>query len=259
MSGSAQWSDLAPRVISGVVMAGVGAVVIGIGGILFDALISGLAGLMMWEAARMFGAPDARRSGVLAALAVGLALWLHGLLVLPLLLAAVVVAAGSVEREKGPFFALAFWSLLGCFAMALVRDHAGLIWVVWLVAVVVVSDVAGYFAGRTLGGPKFWPRFSPKKTWSGTIAGWLGAAVIGLLFMAPTGAGLALVPVSMLVGFAGQMGDIAESAVKRLRGIKDSSGLIPGHGGVLDRFDAMLGAAVLVVILWALNLMPGLA
>jgi phosphatidate cytidylyltransferase len=55
------------------------------------------------------------------------------------------------------------------------------------------------------------------------------------------------------------MGDIAESAVKRLRGIKDSSGLIPGHGGVLDRFDAMLGASVLVVLLWALNLMPGLA
>ncbi len=259
MSGSAQWSDLAPRAISGVLMAGVGAAAIWTGGLLFHALICVLGGLMMWEAARMFGARDARRSGVLAALAIGLALWLPGPFALPLLLAAIVVAAGSVEREKGPFFALAFWSLLGCFAMALLRDHAGLIWVVWLVAVVVVSDVAGYFAGRTLGGPKFWPRFSPKKTWSGTIAGWLGAAVIGLLFMAPTEAGLALVPVSMLVGFAGQMGDIAESAVKRLRGIKDSSGLIPGHGGVLDRFDAMLGASVLVVLLWALNLMPGLA
>jgi len=259
MSGSAQWSDLAPRVISGVLMAGLGAAVIWIGGLVFFALISALAGLMMWEAARMFDAPDARRSGVLAALAVGLAIWLPGLLALPLLLSAVIVAAGSVEREKGPFFALAFWSLLGCFAMAMLRENAGLIWVIWLVAVVVISDVAGYFAGRTLGGAKFWPRFSPKKTWSGTIAGWLGAAVIGLLFMVPTGAGLALVPVSVLVGFAGQMGDIAESAAKRLRAIKDSSGLIPGHGGVLDRFDAMLGASVLLVILWALNLMPGLA
>ncbi len=259
MSGNAQWSDLAPRVISGLLMAGIGAAVIWIGGLVFNALICGLAGLMMWEAARMFDAPDARRSGVLAAIAVGLALWLPGLLALPLLLSAVVVAAGSVDREKGPFFALAFWSLLGCLAMALLRDHAGLVWVVWLVAVVVVSDVAGYFAGRSLGGPKFWPRFSPKKTWSGTIAGWIGAAIIGLLFMGPTGAGLALVPVSMLVGFGGQMGDIAESAAKRLRGIKDSSGLIPGHGGVLDRFDAMLGASVLVVILWALRLMPGLA
>ena len=66
-------------------------------------------------------------------------------------------------------------------------------------------------------------------------------------------------PLSVLVGFAGQMGDIAESAVKRLRGVKDSSNLIPGHGGVLDRFDAMLGAALVVVILWALGLLPGVA
>ena len=83
--------------------------------------------------------------------------------------------------------------------------------------------------------------------------------MIGLIFAGPTGAGLALVPLSVLVGFAGQMGDIAESAVKRLRGIKDSSNLIPGHGGVLDRFDAMLGAALVVVILWALGLLPGVA
>jgi len=124
---------------------------------------------------------------------------------------------------------------------------------------VVVSDVAGYFAGRSLGGPKFWPRIRPKKTWSGTIAGWVGAGIVGALFAGPTGAGLALMPVSILVGFAGQMGDISESAIKRLREVKDSSNLIPGHGGVLDRFDAMLGAALLVVILWVLGLMPGVA
>jgi phosphatidate cytidylyltransferase len=207
----------------------------------------------------MFAAPDALRSGVLAAVAVALALWLPGIMVLPILLAAVVVAASAVERERGPFFALAIWALLGCYAMGTLRAEAGLIWVLWLVAVVVISDVAGYFAGRMLGGPKFWPRISPKKTWSGTIAGWVGAAVIGAIFAAPTGVGLALVPLSVLVGFAGQMGDIAESAVKRLRGIKDSSNLIPGHGGVLDRFDAMLGAALVVVILWALGLLPGVA
>jgi phosphatidate cytidylyltransferase len=207
----------------------------------------------------MFAAPDALRSGVLAAVALALALWLPGIMVLPLLLAAVVVASSSVARERGPFFALALWALLGCYAMGTLRAEAGLVWVLWLVAVVVISDVAGYFAGRILGGPKFWPRFSPKKTWSGTIAGWIGAAVIGLIFAGPTGAGLALVPLSVLVGFAGQMGDIAESAVKRLRGVKDSSNLIPGHGGVLDRFDAMLGAALVVVTIWALGLLPGVA
>ncbi|MGR3697825.1 MAG: phosphatidate cytidylyltransferase, partial [Roseovarius sp.] len=251
--------DLWPRLASGVVLIVVGAVEIWLGGLPFAALVCVLAGAMMWEAARMFAAPDALRSGVLAAVALALALWLPGIMVLPLLLAAVVVASSSVARERGPFFALALWALLGCYAMGTLRAEAGLVWVLWLVAVVVISDVAGYFAGRILGGPKFWPRFSPKKTWSGTIAGWIGAAVIGLIFAGPTGAGLALVPLSVLVGFAGQMGDIAESAVKRLRGVKDSSNLIPGHGGVLDRFDAMLGAALVVVTIWALGLLPGVA
>ncbi|WP_297543212.1 phosphatidate cytidylyltransferase [Roseovarius sp.] len=259
MSGAARWADLWPRLASGVVLIVVGAVEIWLGGLPFAALVCVLAGAMMWEAARMFAAPDALRSGVLAAVALALALWLPGIMVMPLLLAAVVVASSSVARERGPFFALALWALLGCYAMGTLRAEAGLVWVLWLVAVVVISDVAGYFAGRILGGPKFWPRFSPKKTWSGTIAGWIGAAVIGLIFAGPTGAGLALVPLSVLVGFAGQMGDIAESAVKRLRGVKDSSNLIPGHGGVLDRFDAMLGAALVVVTIWALGLLPGVA
>ncbi|WP_297780260.1 phosphatidate cytidylyltransferase [uncultured Roseovarius sp.] len=259
MSGAARWTDLWPRLMSGIVLIVVGAVEIWLGGVPFAALVCVLAGAMIWEAARMFAAPDALRSGVLAAVAVALALWLPGIMVLPILLAAVVVASRSVERERGPFFALAIWSLLGCYAMGTLRAEAGLIWVLWLVVVVVISDVAGYFAGRSLGGPKFWPRYSPKKTWSGTIAGWIGAAGVGLIFAAPTGAGLALVPLSVLVSFAGQMGDIAESAVKRLRGVKDSSNLIPGHGGVLDRFDAMLGAALVVVILWAVGLLPGVA
>ena len=154
---------------------------------------------------------------------------------------------------------LAAWALIGCYAVAMLRAESGLGWIVWLVLVVVVSDVAGYFAGRILGGPKFWPKVSPKKTWSGTIAGWAGAAVVGAVMAVPLGAGAGLIVISVLVSFAGQMGDIAESAVKRHVGVKDSSDLIPGHGGVLDRFDAMLGAGVLVFVLVQLGLMPGVA
>jgi len=259
MSAAARWSDLAPRVISGLVMVAFGAWAIWMGGVVFGAIVAGLAGLMVWEGACMFGAPDAGRSSLLAAAAVALSLWLPGLVVLPLLLSATLVTVSAVDRERGPFFALILWALLGCYAMGLLRAEAGAVWVLWLVSIVVVSDVAGYFAGRSLGGPKFWPRISPKKTWSGTIAGWVGAGIVGALFAGPTGAGMALMPVSILVGFAGQMGDISESAIKRLREVKDSSNLIPGHGGVLDRFDAMLGAALLLVVLWVLGLMPGVA
>ncbi len=124
---------------------------------------------------------------------------------------------------------------------------------VWLVLVVVASDIMGYFAGRMLGGPKFWPRVSPKKTWSGTVAGWVGAAAVGLVLVVMGHAGPAIVVLSPLVALAGQMGDIVESLLKRRAGVKDASRLIPGHGGVLDRFDALIGA-VLAVWLWGLVL-----
>lgn len=116
--------------------------------------------------------------------------------------------------------------------------------ILWLVALVIATDTAGYFAGKTIGGPKFWARISPKKTWAGTIAGWIAAALVGLLF-----GGVGLMVISALVAFASQMGDAAESALKRHTGIKDSSNLIPGHGGVFDRFDAMMGAALVVTVL----------
>jgi phosphatidate cytidylyltransferase len=89
---------------------------------------------------------------------------------------------------------------------------------------------------------------SPKKTWSGTVAGWLGGAAVGAAFAGATGAGVGLIGVSVAVAMAAQMGDIAESAIKRHVGAKDSSTLLPGHGGLLDRFDGMLGASVFVLI-----------
>jgi phosphatidate cytidylyltransferase len=119
----------------------------------------------------------------------------------------------------------------------------------WLVVVVVATDVLGYFAGRMIGGPKFWPRVSPKKTWAGTLFGWLGAALVGLGFMLYTGVGAGLIGVSVAVSMASQMGDIAESAIKRKMDVKDSSSLIPGHGGLLDRFDGMLGASLFLLLI----------
>ncbi len=254
MSAGARWSDLAPRAASGVAMAAVGAGAIWAGGLIFAALVCVLGGLLTWEAARLFASNAPERAGIAGAVALALALWLPGLFVLPLLVAAVLVAAETVPRARAPFAALALWALIGAWVIGVLRSDAGLLWVLWLVLVVIASDVAGYFAGKALGGPKFWPRISPKKTWSGTAAGWVGAGLVGAVFAGPLGAGAGLIALSVAVGFAGQMGDIAESAVKRMQGVKDSSNLIPGHGGVFDRFDAMLGAALAVGLLRAFGL-----
>jgi phosphatidate cytidylyltransferase len=159
------------------------------------------------------------------------------------------------DRRLAGAYALAI--MLAGYGLVNLRGAGGTVAILWLVAVVVASDVLGYFAGRMLGGPKFWPAVSPKKTWSGTVAGWIGAALVGLCF-ALAGSSWLLVPLSALVAFAGQLGDIAESWVKRRAGVKDASNLIPGHGGVLDRFDALIGAVVMVMALGLVAPVTGL-
>lgn len=258
MSGAARWHDLAPRIASGVALAAGGALVLWLGGWVFTVAACAICGIMVWEASRMFDAPAPVQDGALAAVAMFLAVVLPGLFVVPLLAVSALVAAARAGRDKGLCLGFHLGLLLCVLALIVLRNDAGLAVALWLVAVVVATDVAGYFAGRALGGPKFWPAVSPKKTWSGTVAGWVAAAAVGAAFAAPTGVGMALVPVSVLVAFAGQMGDIAESAVKRRAGVKDSSALLPGHGGLLDRFDALMGAAAAAMLLWSLGAMsPG--
>lgn len=251
MSDARRWHDLTPRLLSGVALVAGGAAVLWAGGWIFALTACAACGAMVWEAGRMFGVPAPVGDGVMAAAVVALSWLLPGMFALPLIGAAALVGAGRAPRDRGICLGVYLWVLLCVFALILLRDASGFAGLVWLVGVVVASDVAGYFAGRSLGGPKFWPSVSPKKTWSGTLAGWAGAALIGLAFAAAGAGGAWLVPVSVLVALAGQMGDIGESAVKRRAGVKDSSQLIPGHGGLLDRFDALLGAAALAIILQA--------
>lgn len=132
--------------------------------------------------------------------------------------------------------------------MLLRRDpQDGLLATLWLFAVVWSTDIAAFFAGRTFGGPKLAPSLSPKKTWSGAIGGALAAIVAGVA-VAAAGGVETLWPVA-LVGFiatvASQIGDLFESGVKRAYGAKDSSQLIPGHGGLMDRLDGFLVASSL--------------
>ena len=259
-ASSGRWGDLVPRILSAIAMLAVGGGAIWAGGTVFALLAVACTGLMMWELARMTRGEGYDASvllGLLAAAVLALNLFGPQPWAIPLLLLPVLAGVIAPRRDTAVFAAYALVILATGWALVALRQGAGLAPVLWLLAVVVVSDVAGYFAGRILGGPKFWPKVSPKKTWSGTVAGWIGAALVGAAFWAAGQGSAALVWVSPLVAFAGQMGDIAESAIKRRAGVKDSSALIPGHGGLLDRFDALAFAAILTaVLLPALTLFP---
>lgn len=255
-----RWGDLSTRILSAAVMVAVGAGEIVLGGIWFQVLVVFVSAMIVWEVARIIRPVADASAVVMAALAASA---LSGVLadVGPrwelVLLALVPVAGAVLYRPHGAlFFAFALLVQLGGWALVGFRQEQGLTFVLWLLGVVIVTDILGYFAGRLIGGPKFWPRVSPKKTWSGTIAGWIGAGLAGAAFAGPTGQGWGLVPLSVAVSLASQMGDIAESALKRRFAVKDSSSLIPGHGGVYDRFDALMGACVFLLIFTLLTGWP---
>ena len=150
------------------------------------------------------------------------------------------------------------WATAGyCYAAAaeiasvLVRlDQVyGFVALILILLVVWVTDIGGYFAGRGLGGPKLWPRVSPKKTWAGAIGGFVASLAVSGGFAA---FGLGRPGSFLLLGAAlsvvSQAGDLFESAVKRRFGVKDSSHIIPGHGGLLDRLDGYVAAVVMAAI-----------
>lgn len=140
-------------------------------------------------------------------------------------------------------------ALIASILVRLDPDH-GFAALVLVLLVVWGADIGGYFAGRTIGGPKLWPRVSPKKTWAGAIGGLVLSLVVGLGFgLAGFGKVVPLLVLAAVLSTASQLGDLLESAVKRRFGVKDSSHIIPGHGGLMDRLDGYVTAVVVAVLI----------
>lgn len=251
MSQSAKWADLRVRLISGAALVVVGLAAILGGNLPFAVLTVLVTAIMSWELAKMVN-PTLGQSALAIAAISGVALVVA--LTLPILgsFAVIAVAAGIgtvlAVRNRAIFFVFAALLLIAGYGLVTFRMNYGVVWLIWLVVTVVATDIFGYFAGRFIGGPKFWPAISPKKTWSGTAAGWIAAFFIGAYFWSITNAGRDILWITVLLSFASQMGDIGESAVKRRMGVKDSSALIPGHGGLFDRFDGLLGASLYMLV-----------
>jgi phosphatidate cytidylyltransferase len=127
----------------------------------------------------------------------------------------------------------------------------GFVAILFLFAVTWATDILAYFVGRLVGGPKLWRRISPNKTWSGALGGMCAAVAAGLTVTHVAGIAnsLAVGLLALLLSVASQAGDLFESALKRRFGVKDASHLIPGHGGIMDRLDGFLAAAVLAAVI----------
>jgi len=166
---------------------------------------------------------------------------------------AAMVGAQAVGRTaRAPLWAAGgtLWLALGCVAFLWSAMNGGRATTLWLLALVWAVDIAAYAVGRAAGGPKLAPVLSPNKTWAGFFGGLAGAALAGSGAAALTGGDAAIVvPASLALGVAAQLGDLVESAAKRCFNVKDTGGLIPGHGGLLDRLDSLLAASLLLAVL----------
>jgi phosphatidate cytidylyltransferase len=254
-------SPLGQRLLAALALMAVTLAALFLGAPFWPALVALFGGAMSWEWTRLVGN---RRTGLVGLGTIGgvagLTLYLGfggdaGIALASLAAFAVIVGlAGVGSSWGGRLWAAAGVLYVGLPAFAMVWLRAdpasGFATCLWLLALVWAIDSAAYFVGRSVGGPRLAPRVSPSKTWAGLGGGCAGAALVGAAAAAWVGADLGqLVALSVGLAILEQLGDLAESVVKRHFGVKDSSNLIPGHGGILDRVDGLVAVVLGVAAL----------
>jgi phosphatidate cytidylyltransferase len=250
--------ELPIRVISAVILAPLAIGAAYVGGWPFVLFCALAAVGIWWEWTALSAGRGAR---IVMAIGAGALVAATGVLMVSWIAAAVAwlaigafaVAAAAPPNARG-------WVALGVLyagamlvAPVVLRSdpHEGFLAIVFLFAVVWATDIVAYFAGRAVGGPKLAPRVSPNKTWAGALGGACGAVIAAATVAAAAkpGHGTALVLVGFGLSVASQVGDLFESAVKRRYGAKNAGQLIPGHGGLMDRLDGFIAAALVAAIL----------
>jgi phosphatidate cytidylyltransferase len=268
------------RILSSLVLAPIAIGAVWFGWPFLPIVTAAAAAVMAWEWSRLcrsgrsgaaasgamrIGVVDLHPSGLILAAAVlaavtaatvaatglGIGLSLAG--------AAIVFLIAAREHGAHPIWLASgvLWIALPCVLLLWLaqRDGSGRATLLWILTIVWATDIGAYTFGSRIGGPRLAPRWSPRKTWAGLLGGILCAALTGwaaaLLLNGP--AALPLVILSAGLAIVGQFGDLAESAAKRRFGVKDSSDLIPGHGGLLDRLDGLLAVIPAVAIVTAIR------
>ena len=247
--------NLLMRVIAALVLAPLAIAIAYAGGFLWTLLVTlAAAGLYVeWlMVIGVAGRPHVTVAGVLALAAAGACLGAGRLdaALLVLAIGLIVLAAISPAQRRWTIAGFCYAAVAEVASVVLRQDpEEGFVALMLVLLVVWASDIGGYFAGRSIGGPKLWPRVSPKKTWAGAGGGFVGSLVVAAGFAA---FGLGPVAPLLILGAAlsvvSQFGDLFESAVKRRFGVKDSSHLIPGHGGLMDRLDGYVAAVAVAAI-----------
>jgi phosphatidate cytidylyltransferase len=247
--------DLRIRVASSVVMAVLAIAAVAVGGWPFVAFWTAAAVIIAWEWTSIVAgdaklAVAAAIAALLAAAAAAGSGFAFG--ALGALAAGAIAVAALAPRQRVWSAAGVIYAGILVLAPTLLRQNPahGAAAVFFLFAVVWATDILGYFVGRTLGGPRLALRISPKKTWAGAIGGALGAVAAGVVFASLTGYSIVGSGfMAFILSLVSQGGDLFESAIKRHFGVKDASHVIPGHGGLMDRLDGFIAAAVVAVLI----------
>jgi phosphatidate cytidylyltransferase len=260
---SPKWQDLGVRALSAAALIPVVLLDVWLGGVWYEIFVLLIGILIAREWVRLSHDDQDLQLAlyVLAVLAAGILPFGPGFLAAAGVIAvacAISLVLGPVAGQKSiwPYVGIPYAAGATMALMVLGTDRGyGALAIVWLMAVIWAADSLAYFAGRTIGGPKLAPALSPKKTWAGlggAIAGGIIASLaVALLASLPSLTVLAIL--GGLLALVGQAGDLFKSALKRFYGVKDAGRLIPGHGGVLDRVDGLVAAAMVGAVIGTLH------